>query len=82
VLVTGTYSADNVISFGDNPACSERVSADFVADPGQTVTLRILCDALPSTSDFHLLVTVDASNDIHESDETNNVFDRSLIFVS
>lgn len=81
VLVTGTYSADNVINFGDNPACSERVSADFVADPGQTVTLRILCDVLPSTSDFHLLVTVDASNDIHESDETNNVFDRSLIFV-
>jgi len=81
VLVTGTYSPDSVIDASDNPACSERVSADFVADPGQTVTLRILCTALPSTSDFHLLVTVDASNDIRESDETNNVFDRSLIFV-
>jgi len=82
ILVSGAYSADGVIDAGDNPACSERVSADSLASPGQTVTLRILCTALPSTSDFHLLVTVDASNDIHESDETNNVFDRSLIFVS
>jgi subtilase family serine protease len=78
VGVVGAYSTDSSLG-GDTFACSTPLSTtNLVLNPGATRTVTIGCDTAPSATDAFLLVRVDPTNTVHESNETNNLGSKAL----
>ncbi len=73
VGVQGWYSEDTQVG-GDTPACGRTLSTTSrLLNPGAEVSVSINCSLLPQPAQRYLLVQVDASNRVEESDESNNV---------
>jgi subtilase family serine protease len=78
-LIGAFYSVDQTFGNGDNPACPVNVPLATILGPGGTIVVHAACNETPAATDNWLLVMTDFGGDIHESDETNNLFARSTI---
>ena len=79
VNLSGVYSTDTVVGNGDDAgACGTVLSQipDTVLQAGATMQVVVGCGAVPTGA--YLLATVDSSNEVVESDETNNVWQHGL----
>jgi hypothetical protein len=70
VALQGYYSPNTTYP-GDNPACGTTMSGTLT--PGATTDVPVGCSFAPAAGDTYLVVKVDATNVLAESDETNNV---------
>jgi uncharacterized repeat protein (TIGR01451 family) len=80
VGVAGTYS-NTSSGPGDTPACSGTIPSGTLA-VGATVDFTVACSTDAPPGDGWLLVNVDSSNVVDETDETNNVGSFSLFSAS
>ena len=77
VGVQGYYSADQVLSGTDGAACG-RQAGTALLEPGDSVSVPVGCSGGPSATDEYLLVIVDISGVVLESNETNNMRSQTL----
>jgi uncharacterized repeat protein (TIGR01451 family) len=83
VAVQGYYSASAGVYPGDQPACGSSFNSGTTLAPGATATIAVGCSQPSSTpGDGWLVVKVDSSDKVVESDETNNVGSVSLFDAS
>jgi CARDB len=74
VVVRGVYSPDTTVDPSDTPACQRTLSdTNLTLGVGVALTVSVTCSLAPGAGDRSLLVQVDATNLIRETDETNNV---------
>ena len=76
VGVQGWYSVDTTIDGTDSPACGKAMTGTLAA--GATTNVVVGCTLGPTAAGMYLLIHVDATNALTESDETNNVGILSL----
>jgi hypothetical protein len=60
------------------PGCGTSFSQGVSLAPGASTTIDVGCSGGPGQGDTALLVMVDDTNVVAESDETNNVFSQPL----
>jgi len=74
VVVRGVYSPETTVDAADAPACERTLSdTSLTLAVGAALTVTVGCSFAPGAGDRYLLVQVDATNTIRETDETNNV---------
>jgi hypothetical protein len=79
VGVSGQYSSTGTWNDPNNtPGCGTSFSQGVSLAPGASTTIDVGCSGGPGQGDTALLVMVDYTNVVAESDETNNVFSQPL----
>lgn len=78
VVLSGSYSNGGG---GSAPACDTTIPSGTLA-PGATTNVTVPCSTSAPAGYMTLLVTVDASNVVEETDEANNVGSVSLFSVA
>jgi hypothetical protein len=76
VSLQGRYSADTVIDGSDSPACGVVLAGTLA--PGASTPVSVGCSGAPGPTHNYLLVRVDETGTLAETDETNNVGIASL----
>jgi len=78
VDVQGYYSTTPDTWPTNDPACGASFNSGTTLDPAASTNIFVGCSLAPPSGDTWLVVKVDATNVLAESDETNNVGSLSL----